>query len=69
MNWCRELKPSLVWSYGVEFGSANLKTTRYDMCGSLNFDDKDKISLQKIDKISGPSKDARDQALGWGIRV
>ena len=34
-----------------------------------NFDDKDKISLQKIDKISGPSKDTRDQALGWGIRV
>ena len=49
---------------GVEFGNANLKTTKYDMCGSLNFDDKDKISLQKIEKTFGPSKEARDQALG-----
>ena len=39
-------------------------TSRYDMCGSLNFNDKDKISLKKIDKFSGPFKEARDQALG-----
>ena len=39
---------------GVEFGNANLKTTKYDMCGILNFDDKDKISLQKIEKNFWP---------------